>query len=102
MNKKVILEKDVLETINEFDEQIYEKIKLELPIDEIQKTLIDQLFYDYEVNDFEDHSILTVSKRKYLSEIVEKRLDQKIYSFRERLFQISSIPITRTKIKRMV
>ena len=91
MNKKVILEKDVLETINEFDEQIYEKIKLELPIDEIQKTLIDQLFYDYEVNDFEDHSILTVSKRKYLSEIVEKRLDQKIDSFRERLFQISSI-----------
>ena len=66
MNKKVILEKDVLETINEFDEQIYEKIKLELPIDEIQKTLIDQLFYDYEVNDFEDHSILTVSKRKFL------------------------------------
>ena len=68
MNKKVILEKDVLEAINEFDEQIYEKIKLEIPCDEIQKTLIDQLFYDYEVNDFEDHSILTVSKRKYLSE----------------------------------
>ena len=57
MNKKVILEKDVLEAINEFDEQIYEKIKLEIPCDEIQKTLIDQLFYDYEVNDFEDHSI---------------------------------------------
>ena len=101
MNKKVILEKDVLEAINEFDEQIYEKIKLELPIDEIQKTLIDQLFYDYEVNDFEDHSILTVSKRKYLSEIVEKRLDQKIDSFRERLFQISSIHEKVEKLKQL-
>ena len=101
MNKKVILEKDVLEAINEFDEQIYEKIKLEIPCDEIQKTLIDQLFYDYEVNDFEDHSILTVSKRKYLSEIVEKQLDQKIDSFRERLFQISSIHEKVEKLKQL-
>jgi putative phage-type endonuclease len=101
MSKKIILEKDVLETINDFDAEIYEKVKMDESCLELQEIINGQLFEYYEVNDLDDQSILTVSKRKYLQEIVEQKLDQKIDSLRDRLFQMESIKEKVENLKRL-
>jgi putative phage-type endonuclease len=79
----MILTEDLNKITSEFDDKIYETVKMNVSYDSLKDKCIENLFKFYELIDTEDS--FSLSKRKYLSDYSHTYFDDKTVEFKKRI-----------------